>query len=596
MSRFAYRPTRELRELVTAYCDGDISAAQINRLQSMLLADRRSRDFFREYMDLHGELTWARSSDDSSSEPVFPERCDLLPADFPGGLTETTDSDPWPSASPDSSQGPGGSGGAFRLSFVAFLSFAAIAVLATALAPLWRAGPGNFAGPKPLAAVGAPTAESATLTETVDCVWEEGSEPSGNTLLADSELRLRDGLARITFVDGAEVILEGPARLKIKSPTSAELEYGRLSANIANSKVDFTVFAPGMKVLDLGTVFGVHVDSNGRGQVHVFEGEVEVALTREDGRSLRSELLTKNNAASLDAARKTIDSVRLDPAGFIRSLEPSDLDICRDYVAAVKSAKPIAYWRFEYVEGGRVLNEMGDRYHGTSPTNLVLSPDVQNKTLSIDQRRDLQQYMMVEEPLEELAGSNYTLELWVNADMPLFASPITLYYTPSDKEDFIHERVASLIELLPIGESYQDQPEQSIRFLHRVPASWAFGKGSNCYSAAPYEPCCWHHVVAVCDGSRIRLYVDGVLNDSKPIVKRHPDAPFISIGRPPGSIHAERRVTDREMVGQIDEVAVYDWALSTEEIERHFRLGSRGFENRDRAQVSASKTQRLQDQ
>jgi hypothetical protein len=365
------------------------------------------------------------------------------------------------------------------------------------------------------------------------------------------------------------------------------LEYGRLSANIAGSDVDFTIDAPGIRVLDRGTVFGVNVERGGVGQVHVFEGEVEVALTREDSRSLRSELLTKNDAASLDSSHQTIDRVRLDPAGFIRSLQPSDLDIRRDYVRAVKEAKPIAYWRFEYLDGGRVLNEMGSRYHGGSPTNLVLSPDVQNKTLAVDQRRDLQQYMMVDEPLEELAGSDYTLELWVKADMPLFASPIALYYTPSDKEDFIHERIASLIELLPVGESYHDQPEQTIRFLHRVPASWSFGKGANCYSSQPYEPGRWHHVVAVCDGEWIRLYVDGVLNDAKPAPKRHPDAPFVSIGRPPGSIHAERRVTDREMVGQIDEVAIYDWALSPEEIARHYELGSRGFKNREPARLSA---------
>ena len=595
MSRFSYRPTRELRELVTAYCDGDLTCPQMDRLQSLLHADREARRFFLDYMGVHGELAWARSEGEASSGSQSLEQCDLSPMDLPETLPEPADPDDWPPAREESSEGSTFFGGAFRLPFIAFVSLAGIAVLATVLSALWRGEPGRGAGSGTVAKAELPAPNVATLIETVDCVWEDGCEPPERALLQDSQLQLRRGLAKITFAGGAEVILEGPARLSMKSPTSAELEYGRLSANIANSKVDFTVFAPGMRVLDMGTVFGVHVDADGRGQVHVFEGEVEVALTREDGRSLRSELLTKNDAASLDSTRRTIDRVRLDPAGFIRSLEPSDLDIRRDYVNAVKAAKPIAYWRFEYVEGGRILNEMGDRYHGTSPTHLVLSPDVQNKTLSLDQRRDLQQYMMVEEPLEELAGSNYTLELWVNADMPLFASPITLFYTPSEKEDFIHERVASLIELLPVGESYHDQPEQSIRFLHRVPASWAFGKGSNCYSAAPYEPGRWHHVVAVCDDLRIRLYIDGVLNDSKPITKKHPDAPFISIGRPPGSIHAERRVTDREMIGQIDEVAVYDWALSAEEIARHFHLGSQGFDGRNRAKVSASTTHRLQD-
>lgn len=586
MSKAAYRPSRELRELVTAYCDGDVTAPQMERLQVILLADSGARGFFLEYMELHGELTWARSPDEQTGA-VAREHCDLFPQEIPDEVFGPANDEPWPAELPGSLGGTTFGGWWFRTPSVVFVSIAGLAVLATVIAALWQGTPRQI--PAPVAVVEPSPARPgfAALTETVDCVWEDGCDIRPGRLKRGEALSLRRGLAKIAFDDGAEVILEGPARLTIESATAATLQHGRLSANISGSHVDFTVYAPGMRVLDLGTVFGVNVDRDGRGQVHVFEGEVEVALTREDGRSLRSELLTKNDAASLDSGRQTIDRMRLDPAGFVRSLEPSDLDIRRDYVRAVKEAGPVAYWRFEYLDGGRVLNEMGDRYHGTSPTNLVLSPDVQNKTLSVDQRRDLQQYMMIEEPVEELAGSDYTLELWVKADQPLFASPITLYYTPSDKEDFIHERIASLIELLPVGESYHDQPEQSIRFLHRVPASWAFQREGNCYSAQPYEPGRWHHVVAVCDGTHIRLFVDGVLNDSQPAKKKHPDAPFVSIGRPPGSIHAERRVRDREMVGQIDEVAIYDWALSPEEIERHYRLGSRGFKSREPVRLSA---------
>ena len=62
---------------------------------------------------------------------------------------------------------------------------------------------------------------------------------------------------------------------------------------------------------------------------------------------------------------------------------------------------------------GCVLNEMSDHYRGSSPMRLVLSEDIQNKTLAVDQRSQTKPYMMVNEPIHELADTNYTIECWV---------------------------------------------------------------------------------------------------------------------------------------------------------------------------------------
>jgi hypothetical protein len=70
----------------------------------------------------------------------------------------------------------------------------------------------------------------------------------------------------------------------------------------------------------------------------------------------------------------------------------------------------------------------------------------------------------------------------------------------------------------------------------------------------------WHHVVGVCDGSNIMIYVDGELDNSvataSPITvtNRH-----MLIGENPGA-------TGRYWTGQLDEIKIYNKALSAEEV------------------------------
>lgn len=395
--------------------------------------------------------------------------------------------------------------------------------------------------------------------------------PDGAIILG-KRIRLDSGLAKIVIRDRAEIILEGPAEFVIESTMNARLLSGRLSAHMLDDGKGFIIRGPGMSVLDLGTAFGMSVGEDGRSQVHVFQGEVEVSLESEIGKdAIHSELVTEYNAVDLDTKQGRIAPLQYDPSHFIRSLEPSDLEIGRDYIAAVKQANPVCYWRFEYFDSqGRIRNEMQDRYHGVSPTRLVLSPDVQNKTLSVDQRRYEKQYMFVKEPIEELVDSNYSIEFWFKPDMYHWTTPVMLYY-PSTKEKR-GEQAMSLIEFLPGAKPHYEQPPKRVRLLQRIPPSSVFQEGVNCYSNCEYQPKNWHHVVGVFDDEASHLYVNGVLVASASIEGKITKPPLVSIGRTPSVISSTYRDLVSEMIGQIDEVAIYPAALSEQEIHHHFEI------------------------
>jgi len=108
-----------------------------------------------------------------------------------------------------------------------------------------------------------------------------------------------------------------------------------------------------------------------------------------------------------------------------------------------------------------------------------------------------------------------------------------------------------------------------IRFNHRTPPSGVVLDGTNLVSKDPYQVRVWQHVVARKSGNELSLWIDGNL-----AAQQEDDAPLpanmqILIGQ----LYPTKNY--RPYVGQIDEVAFNDRALSKQEIRRHIRASGR---------------------
>ena len=116
----------------------------------------------------------------------------------------------------------------------------------------------------------------ATLYDTDDAVWKNKSVTlgHGSRLGAGERLRLVSGLAELAFKSGVEVLLEGPAEIKLLSDMELVLLSGRLTADVPKDAIGFSVRTETARIMDLGTVFGVNVDSDRNSEVIVFDGEV----------------------------------------------------------------------------------------------------------------------------------------------------------------------------------------------------------------------------------------------------------------------------------------------------------------------------------
>lgn len=151
----------------------------------------------------------------------------------------------------------------------------------------------------------------ATLSGIVDCVWSDdfAVKPYASSLVSGDVLALSEGIAQITFESGAKVVVEGPCDFKIVDAMSSELEFGKLAALAPDSASGFEVLTPSSRVIDIGTEFGVSVDSLGASDIHVFKGEVVTSGIEAFGEAITKVSLKTNEGMAY--RRRNNNGVRI---------------------------------------------------------------------------------------------------------------------------------------------------------------------------------------------------------------------------------------------------------------------------------------------
>ena len=276
----------ELRALMAARNDGTISEDEHARLEKILAGSAEARRLWFLHCDIETGITeWAaaRNAGDALTLPRKVVRARVF----------------WKWAVP--------------------LAAAALVMLAAVW--WWR-------GPAESRANGA-----AVLARAVGVEWEDGVERSAGTELAPGELRLKSGAVLVEFYSGARVIIEGPAEFRVVSSSRGFLSRGKINAHVPPQARGFSVDAPGVKVVDFGTDFGLALREGSAAEVHVFRGEVEVTAA-----ALPARKVTGGEAVRVDArALAAISAARAD---FLseEELTKRDEDGARDRFAAWRDA------------------------------------------------------------------------------------------------------------------------------------------------------------------------------------------------------------------------------------------------------------------
>ncbi|MEM1303244.1 MAG: LamG-like jellyroll fold domain-containing protein [Planctomycetota bacterium] len=306
-----------VRRLFARYAVGDIAENDLQRLDAALRADATLRSDFIEYMNVDSAL----------GEAAALPRYAVLP-DEPPGVGRAAMNTLTAGVAPSRRRK--------RRRLVA--SIAAIAATLLVFAGTWLLGDGGGA---PAAKVVARVVGSidAVLSRTDVGAWDQTQLPPG-------EYVLEKGLLHLAFAKGVVAYLEAPAQFTAIDDQTLALAEGRLSANVPPEGVGFTVQTPEADVVDHGTEFSIDVERDAC-EVHVFDGLVRVHPRGGAGADATPFDVRTLQAVRLNLGLPRPVTVAAAPSRFFRNFEGPRLG----YREELQKLKPAASYRMPSVKG-----------------------------------------------------------------------------------------------------------------------------------------------------------------------------------------------------------------------------------------------------
>lgn len=396
--------------------------------------------------------------------------------------------------------------------------------------------------------------ENIALVVRMDAVkWHAGqaNAPKAGGQVGAGDLRFDQGRLTLAFLSGVSVHIEGPADITLQDSERITCRRGNVRAHVNQGAEGFTIETPGGAVVDLGTEFGVNVEGGGKTQVMVYQGQAELAMLSADGSPLRTRLLSAQQSSELDPRAKTLRGI--DPREMLSApdLRIPPLVLRADYSQRILKSKPLHYWRGQSSNNGKIQDTVPNGMELRIQGGILPQPDG-----SLAFSNGEPQYLRADG--EWTPPDEFAVELWFSSDA--FHSSVLAVLHPLDDEN----DTLSMLQLTRRDARNALRPGR-VRFLFRWPPGSR--DGMNVYSAPLYTPYRWQHLVCQRRGSSLEMYLDGrLVGDTALLGTEKTTACALRFGR---LFEAAGNKDARQFVGRMAEMAVYEHALSEQEIREH---------------------------
>ena len=354
-------------ELVSELTDGNLSNPGRAELSELLASDPVALDWYVEWIGLHSMLYLDLAGDFSLTTP----RLARMHVPHEGDEEETPSTRRW------SWRWPAAAGVAVAASFAMVFFLGSFGkeeegeqlspeTIRNRLAATREAGDAGNAARREFQRMD--SRAIAVVSRVADASWSSSMRLGPGARLSPGRFVLESGAVQLEFLNGANLVVEGPADIELLSVTSVYCRRGKLRARVPLQAHGFTIETPTHRAIDLGTEFAVDVNDEKSTEVHVLEGEVKLqgkALAASDGE--RHLLLGDAFSGDGDGQGEPIeaDAQRFIDAERLIQLSEKDSQLryanWRDYSRKL-AANPdvISYFNFEdHPRSQRLLRQDG---------------------------------------------------------------------------------------------------------------------------------------------------------------------------------------------------------------------------------------------
>jgi ferric-dicitrate binding protein FerR (iron transport regulator) len=421
----------------------------------------------------------------------------------------------------------------------------------------------------------------ATLRRAVDVEWpDEQRHHLEGDVLPNGLLKFDVGLAEIDFFCGATLIVEGPATLDIESDWSVRVLNGRLRATVPPAARGFIVKAADSEIIDLGTEFALNVSPE-HARLEVIDGEVEIRGGHHDGKHLltgHSELL-KGEEAPTNIFQNLTTASELQ-----QHREKANQEVFARWQNHSQELRNderlIAYYPITDSQQQRAVENAADS--GSGRDGLVVGPVAKTNGRFGQESTGLQFDRHGARVRTRIDGEfqAFSFACWVRIDS-LEHRYSALFMGDGYENGEPHWQIRDdgrLMFSVMVDDSkeinYFSKLEQKMVIdagLHRVYLTepiWDLTKSGK-----------WFHLAAVYDpkSRRVAQYVDGQLVSEQEIEDKYHISTLrigpAEIGNWGQPFRKTPVFSVRNLNGTIDELAIFNAALTTEEIHHMYEMG-----------------------
>jgi len=423
----------------------------------------------------------------------------------------------------------------------------------------------------------AQTSEEPAIAITITTTgvrWNLPQVPAGGESLHHGRVSLSAGDLSLSMLNGPEITVRGPAEFDLLGSSEFNLISGQAAFRTRGGRPPFILHVGHGAVVDHGGEFAANATPDGDAQVRVFNGEVTISTLGQSGGTLEEWKLPKGKA--LLVASSIIPSDEPE-ASFLRiplQVYPGPSTASDAYPLAIRKSTPVAYWRFETMNGDRMVP---DEISGSYPLQL-------NGNARLEGGK--QKYLAVNPVDASGFASNpvsvpgldtprgRTVEFLMYSTSERTASAVALEQDVPVLPSSSTHHAPDLVLIERTGRTGEDtdhiHPDFSIRGLTRSPAG--YDGGVNLYSRESHLLYHWVHVALTSGPDGVHLFIDGELSDqASSSLPNH----NVNVRAIVGRLQPDPRDQFRQWSGAIDELALYDRPLSAAEIKAHAKAVTR---------------------